>query len=131
MPVHSSGIVSEGQPTFRLYAARIASRLARDAAPSNPEQPKGRESGKRVKPVRTAVVIVRVCPEERDTMRLNVGVYGLSMADYVRQTCLGILLRKTLEKKQRLRELARIGVNLNQIARWVNAHSDSLSSLTY
>lgn len=64
-------------------------------------------------------------------MRLNVGVYGLSMADYVRQTCLGILLRKTLEKKQRLRELARIGVNLNQIARWVNAHSDSLSSLTY
>ena len=37
MPVHSSGLVSEGQPTFRLYAARIASRLARGVAPSNPE----------------------------------------------------------------------------------------------
>ena len=45
MPVHSSGIVSEGQPTFRLYAARIASRLARGAAPLNPGKPKGRECG--------------------------------------------------------------------------------------
>ena len=45
MPVHSSGLVSEGQPTFRLYAARIASRLARGVAPSNPGKLKGRECG--------------------------------------------------------------------------------------
>lgn len=45
MPVHLSGLVSEGQPTFRLYAARIASRLARGVAPLNPGKPKGRESG--------------------------------------------------------------------------------------
>ena len=45
MPVHSSGVILLGQPTFRLYAARIASRLARGAAPLNPGNPKGRESG--------------------------------------------------------------------------------------
>ena len=45
MSVRSSGIVSEGQPTFRLYAARIASRLARGVAPSNPGKLKGRECG--------------------------------------------------------------------------------------
>lgn len=45
MPVHSSGLVSEGQPTFRLYATRIASRLARGHAPLNPAKAKGRECG--------------------------------------------------------------------------------------
>ena len=44
MPVHSFGIVSEGQPTFRLYTARIASRLARGHAPLNPAK-----AGKAVK----------------------------------------------------------------------------------
>lgn len=45
MPVHSFGLVSEGQPTFRIDAPRHTSRLARGAAPSNPGKPKGRESG--------------------------------------------------------------------------------------
>lgn len=43
IPVHSSGIIFESQPTFCLYGARIASRLARGKAPSNPGKPKGRE----------------------------------------------------------------------------------------
>ncbi len=77
---------------------------------------------KRVKPVRTAAVIVRVFPEERDILRLNAGLHGMSMSDYIRQTCLGVRLRKTPEEKRRLRELARIGANINQLARWANTY---------
>ncbi len=77
---------------------------------------------KRVKPVRTAAVIVRVFPEERDILRLNAGLHGMSMSDYIRQTCLGIRLRRTPEEKRRLRELARIGANINQLARWANTY---------
>ncbi len=55
--------------------------------------------------------MVGLHPEERDALRLNAGVHGLSMSDYIRQTCLGIRLRRTPEEKRRLRELARIGAN--------------------
>ena len=77
---------------------------------------------KRVKPVRTASVVVRVFPEERDILRFNAGIQGMSMSDYIRQTCLGIRLRRTSEEKRRLRELARIGANINQLARWANTY---------
>ena len=77
---------------------------------------------KRVKLVRTAAVVVRVFPEERDILRFNAGLHGMSMSEYVRQTCLGIRLRKTPEEKRRLRELARIGANLNQLAKWANTY---------
>ena len=77
---------------------------------------------KRVKPVRTAAVIVRMFPEERDILRFNAGLHGMSMSEYIRQTCLGIRLRKTPEEKRRLRELARIGANINQLARWANTY---------
>ena len=75
---------------------------------------------KRVKPVRSAAVILRVYPEERDILRFNAALHGMSMSDYIRQTCLGVRLRKTPEEKRRLRELARIGANINQLARWAN-----------
>ncbi len=80
---------------------------------------------KRVKPVRSVAIVVRLLPEERDTLRLNAGVHGLNMSDYIRQTCLGIRLRRTPEEKRRLRELARIGANLNQIAKWANTYKRS------
>ena len=77
---------------------------------------------KRIKSVRTAAIIVRVFPDERDILRFNAGLHGMSMSEYVRQTCLGIRLRKTPEEKRRLRELARIGANINQLARWANTY---------
>lgn len=77
---------------------------------------------KRVKPVRTAAVVVRVLPEERDILRFNAALHGMSMSEYIHQTCLGIRLRKTPEEKRRLRELARIGANINQLARWANTY---------
>ncbi len=77
---------------------------------------------KRVKPVRTASVVVRVFPEERDILHFNAGLHDMSISEYISQTCLGIRLRKTPEEKRRLRELARIGTHINQLARWANTY---------
>ncbi len=84
---------------------------------------------KRVKTARSSAVIVRLHAEERDALRLNAGVHGLSMSDYIRQTCLGIRLRKTPEEKRRLHELARIGVNINQLARWANTYKGTAETV--
>ena len=62
---------------------------------------------------RSTAVVIRVHPEERDLLKLNAGVHGLSVSDYVRKTCLRLRLRRTPEERRRLRELARIGSNLN------------------
>ena len=78
---------------------------------------------------RSTAVVIRVHPEERDLLKLNAGLHGLSVSDYVRQTCLGLRLRRTPEERRRLRELARIGSNLNQIARWANTYKDSLEAV--
>lgn len=84
---------------------------------------------KRVKPVCSVAVVVRVFPEERDILRFNAGLHGMSMSDYIRQTCLGIRLRKTPEEKRRLRELARIGANINQLARWANTYKPAAEAV--
>ena len=78
---------------------------------------------------RSTAVVIRVHPEERDLLKLNAGIHGMSVSDYIRQTCLGLRLRRTPEEKRRLRELARIGSNLNQIARWANTYQDSLKAV--
>ena len=80
-------------------------------------------------PARSTAVVIRVHPEERDLLKLNAGLHGMSVSDYVRHTCLGLRLRRTPEEKRRLRELARIGSNLNQIARWANTYQDSLKAV--
>ena len=78
---------------------------------------------------RLTAVVIRVHPEERDLLKLNAGLHGMSVSDYVRQTCLGLRLRRTPEEKRRLRELARIGSNLNQLARWANTYKESLEAV--
>ena len=78
---------------------------------------------------RSTAVVIRVHPEERDLLKLNAGIHGMSVSDYIRQTCLGLRLRRTPEEKRRLRELARIGSNLNQIARWANTYKESLEAV--
>ena len=78
---------------------------------------------------RSTAVVIRVHPEERDLLKLNAGIHGMSISDYVRQTCLRLRLRRTPEERRRLRELARIGSNLNQLARWANTYKESLEAV--
>lgn len=72
---------------------------------------------------------IRLHAEEKDLLRLNAGIQGLSIADYIRQNCLSFHLRKSPMEKERLRQLARIGVNLNQIAKWANIHKRAVEAI--
>lgn len=72
---------------------------------------------------------IRLHPEEKDLLRLNAGLQGLSIADYIRQNCLSFRLRKSPMEKERLRQLARIGVNLNQIAKWANTYKRAVEAV--
>ena len=78
---------------------------------------------------RSTALVIRVHPEERDLLKLNAGLHGMNVSGYVRQTCLGLRLRRTPEEKRLLRELARIGSNLNQLARWANTYKESLEAV--
>ena len=112
--------------SYRRFA--LYSRLAMGCRPFEPRFRKT-ELNEEKTHARSTAVVIRVHPEERDLLKLNAGIHGMSVSDYVRQTCLGLRLRRTPEEKRRLRELARIGSNLNQIARWANTYKESLEAV--
>ena len=76
----------------------------------------------RTKAARATSVLIRLHAEEKELLRLNAGIQGLSVSDYVRQCCLNFHLRKSPMEKERLRQLARIGSTMNQICKWANTH---------
>lgn len=51
------------------------------------------------------------------------------MTDFIRQRALDYRLRQTPLEKERVRQLARIGANLNQLARWANIHKSRAEAL--
>jgi hypothetical protein len=53
----------------------------------------------------------------------------MTVSDYIRQTCLGVRLWKTPEEKKRLHELARIGANINQLAKWANTYKRTVETV--
>ena len=78
---------------------------------------------------RTDCIRIRLHAEEKELLRFNAGIQGLTIADYIRQNNLGFRLRQSPMAKARLRELARIGVNLNQIAKWANTYKRSAEAV--
>ena len=83
----------------------------------------------RRKTARAASLRIRMHSEEMDLLRLNAGIQGLSISDYIRQSCLSFHLRKNPMEKERLRQITRIGVNLNQLARWANTHKRAVEAV--
>ena len=83
----------------------------------------------KTKTARAFSLRIRLYAGERDLLRLNASVQGLSLSDYVRQRCLSFHLRKSPMEKERLRQLARIGANLNQLARWCNTHKRAVEAV--
>ena len=73
---------------------------------------------------RTALVKLRVTPAEKDAITAKADSQGQTVTDFIRQRALDYRLRQTPLEKDRVRQLARIGVNLNQLARWVNIHKN-------
>jgi hypothetical protein len=78
---------------------------------------------------RATGVLIRLHSEEKELLRLNAGIQGLSVSDYIRQNCLSFRLRKSPTEKERLRQLARIGANINQLAKWANTYKRAVEAV--
>lgn len=68
-------------------------------------------------------MVIRLRPDELATIAERADSCGTPAARYVRETALGVTprARRTQTNAELIRQLARIGNNLNQIARAVNA----------
>ncbi len=75
-------------------------------------------------PTRTAWIKLRVTQAEKESIIAKAASQGQTVTDFIRQRALDYRLRQTPLEKERVRQLARIGVNLNQLARWVNIHKN-------
>lgn len=77
------------------------------------------------RPSRNVWVKIRASEAERTAWHAKAGAAGLSLSHLVRQA-IGRVRPWTVAhadlERERVRELARIGNNLNQLARWANTH---------
>lgn len=81
------------------------------------------------KDTRTALVKLRVTPAEKEAIIAKADAQGQTVTDFIRQRALDYRLRQTPLEKERVRQLARIGANLNQLARWVNIHKSRAETI--
>ena len=86
---------------------------------------------------RTVLVKVRATEAERQQWREKAEAAGLSLSDLVRQS-LGKVRTWTAQDREAAdactRELAKLGNNLNQIARWANTYktaADAVQVIAY
>ena len=104
--------------------------LARGQAPFDP-YPGGRERSI-MSAGREVWVKVRASEAERAEWHAKARSVGLSLSDLVRRS-VGRVRTWTVAhaelERERTRELARIGSNLNQIARWANTHKENAEAL--
>ena len=77
-------------------------------------------------------VKIRASEAERSEWHAKARAVGLSLSDLVRRS-VGRVRTWTVAhaelERERTRELARIGSNLNQIARWANIHKENAEAL--
>ncbi len=78
---------------------------------------------------RSAWIKLRVTPAEKEAIAAKAAAQGQTVTDFIRQRALDYRLRQTPLEKERVRQLARIGANLNQLARWANIHKSSAEAL--
>jgi hypothetical protein len=64
---------------------------------------------------------IRVTESELADFRALADEAGMTVSDLVRYRLFGFRVRQTDSDKTRLRSLARIGSNSNQLARWANS----------
>ena len=78
------------------------------------------------RPARTTRIPVRLRPDENATVRERAQACGMTLARYMRETALGAVpkARHRLLEMEAVRELARIGNNLNQLAYIANLNEE-------
>ena len=78
---------------------------------------------------RSAWIKLRVTQTEKEIITAKAEAQGQTVADFLRQRALDYRLRQTALEKERVRHFARMGSNLNQVARWVNVHKSRADAL--
>lgn len=78
---------------------------------------------------RNAWIKLRVTPAEKEAIAAKAATQGQTLTDFIRQRALDYRLRQTPLEKERVRQIARIGANLNQLARWANLHKTRAEAL--
>ena len=82
---------------------------------------------------RSAWIKMRVTPDEKKLIESKASAQGQTVTDFLRQRALDYRLRQSPLEKERIRQLARIGANMNQIARWANMykkHAEAVEVIT-
>ena len=116
--------------------------LAGGSAPSTPKSTVGmatNDSGERKPPPRS-LVQARVSPEDLAAWRSKAAASGVSASALLRQAMVHTgawtptsddaeRKRAREAEHERTREIARLGNNLNQIARWANRHKSALEAV--
>jgi hypothetical protein len=72
---------------------------------------------------------VRVSDNELADIRARAMETGMTVSDFMRFRMMNYRLRQTSADKERLRHLARIGSNINQLARWANSRKAAAPAL--
>ena len=65
---------------------------------------------------------VRVSDAELLEVRAKAFHAEMTVSDFLRFRVMNFRVRQTSADRERLRQLARIGSNINQLARWANTH---------
>ncbi len=78
---------------------------------------------------RTAWLNVRVTVDEKNNVVEEAASRGMTMGDFMRQLLGKRRVRKTRREREKLLQLARIGNNLNQLARWANTYKSGADSV--
>ena len=81
---------------------------------------------------RTVTANARVTPEELEQWRAKARAAGVSLSELVRQAMARTRTWTAAARdaeRERTFQLARIGSNLNQIARWANTHKASAEAV--
>jgi len=72
---------------------------------------------------------IRVSEEEKARFEAKAAAAGITLADLIRHRLLAYRLRQSAAERERLLQLARLGNNLNQIARWVNTYKGGIDTI--
>jgi len=77
----------------------------------------------------SAWIKLRVTPAEKEAITAKAQAQGQTVTDFIRQRALDYRLRQTPLEKEHVRQLARVGANLNQLARWANTYKSQAEAI--
>ena len=68
------------------------------------------------------IIILRVSESQLVAITSKASEAGMTASDFIRQRTVEFRLRKSAAPRDKIREIAHMGANLNQIARWANTY---------